>query len=68
MWPGRTQNVICLAKGNKGLCRLLQFSLRVDTLIVVLIPSNQSLNIDHTTGNFGKRVTSFSFKYIYSVR
>lgn len=51
-WPGRTQNVICLAKSNISLCRLLQFSLRVDILLaVLLIPSKKSLNIDHTTEN-----------------
>lgn len=64
-WSGRTQNVICLAKGNISLCRLLQFSLRVGTLLAVLLtPSNRSLNIDHTTEN-GKIVTKAFLVNIY---
>lgn len=52
-WPGRTLNVISLAKGSKSLCRLLQYSLSIDKLLAVLLkPSNQSLNTDHIIENW----------------
>lgn len=61
----KNQNVVCLAKGSVSLCKLLDFPLRVNTLLAVLISSNQSLNIDHTTEN-GKTRKAFLVN-IYTV-